>query len=89
MVRSTLGTESLDRHWMLELADEMAAEKEADMRFRVDPSKAGPKRVFVNCHYCGYSPEKGIPSNGICPKCLGSSWERFALSARLVPPHMH
>jgi hypothetical protein len=47
-----------------------------------------PKRVFVLCHYCGYTPPGDVPRDGICPKCRGSSWERFALSERLVPAHM-
>ena len=54
------------------------------LEFRVDPSDAGPKRVFVTCHYCSYSPDI-VPADGICPKCGGRSWERFALSARLLP----
>jgi len=53
-------------------------------RFRVPPSLAGPKRVFLTCHYCGYDP-KVVPENGTCPKCGGHSWERYTLSARLVP----
>ena len=52
--------------------------------FRVPPSLAGPKRVFLSCHYCGYGPSV-VPADGICPKCGGHSWERYALSARLVP----
>lgn len=54
--------------------------------FRVPPSLAGPKRVFVSCHYCGYGPSV-VPPDGVCPKCGGHSWERYALSARLVPDH--
>ena len=58
-------------------------------RFRVPPSLSRPKRVFVNCHYCGYSPPGGvIPQSGICPKCGRSSWDRFALPEPLVPKHM-
>ena len=57
-------------------------------RFRVPPSKATPKRLFISCHYCSYSPDRGVPKSGVCPKCGGSSWERYALSRRLVPPHM-
>lgn len=56
--------------------------------FRVPPSAARPKRVFVNCHYCGYDPHGRIPESGICPKCGGMSWERFALAEPLVPKHM-
>jgi hypothetical protein len=52
--------------------------------FRVPPSLAGPKRVFLTCHYCGYGPPE-VPDSGVCPKCGGHSWERYALSARLVP----
>ena len=52
------------------------------------PSLATPKKVLVNCHYCGYAPEGEIPLAGACPKCGGSSWERFAPSMRLVPPEM-
>lgn len=58
-------------------------------RFRVPPSQSRPKRVFVNCHYCGYSPPGGvIPHGGVCPKCGRSSWDRFALPEPLVPKHM-
>lgn len=53
-------------------------------RFRVPPSLSGPKRVFLNCHYCAYGPPV-VPSDGICPKCGGHSWERFAVSERLLP----
>jgi len=52
--------------------------------FRVPPSLAGPKCVFLTCHYCGYDPPT-VPPGGLCPKCGGHSWERYALSARLVP----
>ena len=53
-------------------------------QFRVPPSLAGPNRVFLTCHYCGYDPPV-VPPAGVCPKCGGHSWERYALSARLVP----
>ena len=53
-------------------------------RFRVAPSLAGPKMVLLNCHYCGYDPPDELPLDGICPKCGGSSWERFAISKRLL-----
>ncbi len=52
--------------------------------FNVPPSLAGPKSVFVTCHYCGYGPAK-IPTGGVCPKCGGHSWERFCLSDKLHP----
>ena len=54
-------------------------------RFRVAPSEATPKKVFLNCHYCGYAPGGRVPSTGACPKCGGSSWERFTVSRRLLP----
>ncbi len=54
------------------------------LHFRVPPSLAGPKRVFLTCHYCGYDTPT-VPPKGVCPKCGGHSWERYALSARLVP----
>jgi hypothetical protein len=57
-------------------------------RFCVPPSLARPKRVFVNCHYCGYQPAGDVPEDGLCPKCLGHSWERFTLPEPLVPAHM-
>ena len=47
-----------------------------------------PKRVFVICHYCGDTPDGGVPDTGVCPKCLCSSWERFALPEPLIPAHM-
>lgn len=53
-------------------------------RFRVAPSLAGPKHVLLNCHYCGYDPPDEVPHSGICPKCGGSSWERFTISKRLM-----
>jgi len=56
--------------------------------FRVAPSDAMPKRVFVLCHYCGYSPHGKVPAGGVCPKCGGRSWERYALAEALVPEHM-
>ena len=62
--------------------------EETDKRFRVPPSMAMPKRVFLICHYCGYSPEGDLPARGSCPKCGGFSWERFALAEPLVPSHM-
>ena len=52
-------------------------------RFPVPPSQAGPKQVFVTCHYCGYSPPE-VPDGGKCPKCGSYSWERFALSRKLL-----
>jgi rubrerythrin len=54
--------------------------------FRVPPSQAGPKKVFLNCHYCGYEPGV-VPADGACPKCGGHSWERYAISTRLLPAH--
>jgi len=68
--------------------DEILTEIRDIRRFRVAPSNSMPKKVFVNCHYCGYSPGNGIPASGLCPKCGGSSWERFALAKRLIPPNM-
>ena len=52
--------------------------------FRVPPSLATPKQVFLCCRSCGYDPPV-VPKNGTCPKCGGHSWERYALSARLLP----
>jgi len=52
--------------------------------FRVPPSEAGPKRVFLCCHYCSYDPPT-VPDNGTCPKCGGHSWERFTVSTKLLP----
>ncbi len=59
------------------------ADMRTSKRFRVAPSKSGPKQVFVTCHYCGYDPCE-VPNSGTCPKCGGSSWERFAISKRLM-----
>jgi len=56
--------------------------------FRVPPSQARPKRVFILCHYCGYGPDGDVPESGACPKCGRYSWERFALPEPLVPDHM-
>jgi len=57
---------------------------DADGRPRVPPSQATPKCVFVWCHYCGNG-VGDVPVGGACPKCGGHSWERFALSRRLLP----
>jgi len=59
-----------------------------EARFRVPPSQAMPKRMFLICHYCGYSPDGDVPESGACPKCGGHSWERYALPEPLVPGHM-
>jgi rubrerythrin len=53
-------------------------------RFRVAPSLAGAKQVFLICHYCGHD-QAEVPADGRCPKCGGHSWERYALSVRLLP----
>lgn len=52
------------------------------------PSDSMPKRVFIICHYCGFGPPGDVPESGVCPKCGGSSWERYALAEPLVPEHM-
>lgn len=52
------------------------------------PSDSMPKRVFILCHYCSYDPPGDVPESGVCPKCGGSSWERYALAEPLVPSHM-
>lgn len=70
------------------LLKEMRTDIRDQRRFRVAPSQSGPKKVFINCHYCGYSPARGLPHGGVCPKCGGSAWERFAISRKLLPPHM-
>lgn len=57
-------------------------------RFRVAPSKAGQKRIFVNCHYCGYTPPEDAVLTKPCPKCGGHTWERFAMHVKMVPAHM-
>jgi rubrerythrin len=70
------------------LYQEMLHDIRVRKQFRVAPSDSGPKVVFLECHYCGYSATDGLPESGACPKCGGSSWERFALSRRLVPATM-
>jgi rubrerythrin len=67
--------------------NEILADLRALRRFRIEPSKARPKKIFLNCHYCGYSPD-AVPAGGSCPKCGGRSWERFALARPLIPRHM-
>jgi len=57
---------------------------EAWPEFRVPPSQAQPKAVFTTCHYCGFDPGV-IPADATCPKCGGHSWERNAISVRLLP----
>jgi len=53
--------------------------------FAVPPSLARPKRVFLCCHYCGYSPAR-LPPGAVCPKCGGHSWERYALPLKVLEP---
>jgi len=53
-------------------------------RFRVPPSLSRPKRVFVCCRGCG-GEVPDVPADGVCPKCGGHSWERYALSVHLLP----
>jgi rubrerythrin len=60
---------------------------QGEVRFRVAPSDATPKRLFVACKSCGYDPEV-IPASGVCPKCGSHSWERFTLPEKLIPKHM-
>ena len=60
------------------------ARESAEWQHQVPPSMATPKRVFVLCHYCSYSPSEEVPVTGVCPKCGGHSWERFALSVKLL-----
>lgn len=55
--------------------------------FRVDPSKATPKRVFLCCRSCGHEVSV-VPAGGACPKCGGHSWERYALARKLLPESM-
>lgn len=72
---------------MIELAD-IRMDMRDRRRFRVPPSDSGPKKVFIDCHYCGYTPTDMATLRGPCPKCGGSSWERFAKHVKLVPAHM-
>ena len=88
MLRSPLSKRSSKRSVMQPHLAEVNTEVEDMRRFRVPPSSAGPKKVFLNCHYCGYAPPHELPDGGVCPKCGGSSWERFALSTYLLPEHM-
>jgi len=75
---------SARKHGRMHLNLSRDEDDEARPRFRVPPSQAQPKAVFTCCHYCGYDPEV-IPENGACPKCGGHSWERNAISVRLLP----
>ena len=59
-----------------------------ERRFRVPPSLSRPKRMYLNCPYCGFEPPNDLPPLGLCPKCGGHSWERFTLAEALVPEHM-
>ena len=63
----------------------LAKLSQCDWRNGVPASLSMPKRVFVNCHYCAYSPQV-IPADGMCPKCGGSSWHRYALSQKAMEP---
>ncbi len=56
---------------------------QAEWKHAVPASLATPKKVFVTCHYCSYSPSV-LPESGRCPKCGGQSWQRYALSRRLL-----
>lgn len=40
---------------------------------------AKPVGVFtIQCRSCGFEPEQVVTPPRICPKCHGTSWERFA-----------
>jgi uncharacterized OB-fold protein len=40
---------------------------------------AKPIGVFaVQCRSCGFEPEQVVTPPRMCPKCHGTSWERFA-----------
>ena len=84
--RSNLGGKSSTRRGRPHFAT--ATTVRIPVRSRVPVSQAMPKRVFMICHYCGYDPQGRVPPGGTCPKCHGSSWERFALAEPLVPDHM-
>ena len=58
--------------------------RQVDQPHRVPPSLAGPKCVFLSCHYCAYSPSE-LPAGGVCPKCGSHSWERFTVSRHFLP----
>jgi len=46
------------------------------------PSAAFPYRL--QCRGCGFEPENAVTPPHICPKCSGSSWERFAAPRSLL-----
>jgi hypothetical protein len=53
-----------------------------------DPHKqAGEARVEIfraQCHACGFEPADPMSPPPICPKCHGSSWERFVLPGSIL-----
>jgi hypothetical protein len=52
------------------------------------PSEALPKRMFpygLSCRGCGYEPEDLVVApRQKCPKCSGSSWERYTRPGSLL-----
>ena len=63
----------------------VAKPQPSQWRSNVPASQTTPKRVFLTCRYCAYSPPT-IPPDGVCPKCGGGSWQRYALSAKALKP---
>ena len=79
---------TVTRHAVRKIRPHFAEPRSVRVEPRVPASASMPKRVFILCHYCGYAPPGDVPRSGVCPKCHGSSWERFALAEPLVPEHM-
>ena len=81
MLRSSQKQALADRH--PEVGSDVPTRRRRNWRPAVPPSLSRPKKVFVTCHYCAYSPSV-IPEDGLCPKCGGYSWQRYALSRQLL-----
>jgi hypothetical protein len=38
----------------------------------------------AQCHACGFEPADPLSPPAVCPKCHGSSWERFVLPGSIL-----
>jgi hypothetical protein len=84
--KTSVGKHATGKAGQMHLNVHRKAEGDAEAwpEFRVPPSQAQPKAVFTTCHYCGYDPDV-VPADATCPKCGGHSWERNAISVKLLP----
>ena len=50
----------------------------------VVPQQPRVSMYYVQCRNCGFEPEATGSNPRICPKCSGTSWERFARPGSLL-----